>query len=87
MPRKHFMSIHMLHSEPIDTIEVTCVDKDGQIEVLFEQAVESGFNDAVLLLDATVVSNEGYNDEYMDYFKYFVVHYVNIIRSKLKEEA
>lgn len=53
--------------------EVTHIVKNGKIEVTYEQAVDGGFHTLVVDIDGNVVSNDGFNDSEVDFFRRFTI--------------
>lgn len=53
-------------------VEVTHIEKGNTIEVTFEQAINGGFNTFVILINGTIVTNEGFSDSDVSYFVNFV---------------
>ncbi len=79
--RKHYMTLCMYGNT-----EVTHVSKDGNVEVTFEQAVNGGFRNAVFLLDGTVLSNNGFNNSELDFFRRFTEKNAEVISLEARGE-
>lgn len=66
--RKHYMTLCIR-----DNTEITHIERNGIIEVTFEQAINGGFKTLVMDVDANVISNDGYNDAEIAYFREFTL--------------
>lgn len=82
--RKHYVTLYCLGDEPV---EVTYIDRtDGKgIEVLFERAVDGGFDDFYIYLDGTIKSRIGYTDEEIAFFKKLIESSKNTIMKEAAE--
>lgn len=76
--RKHYMTLNFRGN-----VEVTHINKNGNIEVTFEQAVNSGFNTLVLDINGIVLSNTGFNNSDIDYF----IRFLNRSKSAILQES
>lgn len=56
-----------------ENTEVTHIVNNGKIEVTYEQAVDGGFHTLVVDIDGNVVSNDGFNDSEVDFFRRFTI--------------
>lgn len=56
-----------------ENTEVTHIVNNGKIEVTYEQAVDGGFHTLVVGIDGNVVSNDGFNDSEVDFFRRFTI--------------
>lgn len=56
-----------------ENTEVTHIVNNGKIEVTYEQAVDGGFHTLVVDIDGNVVSNNGFNDSEVDFFRRFTI--------------
>lgn len=56
-----------------ENTEVTHIVNNGKIEVTYEQAVDGGFHTIVVGIDGNVVSNDGFNDSEVDFFRRFTI--------------
>lgn len=79
--RIHYMTLCMYGNT-----EVTHIMNNGKIEVTFEQAVKGGFKDAVFLLDGTVLSNNGFNNSEIDFFRRFTEKNAEVINAEARGE-
>lgn len=66
--RKHYMTLCFRGNT-----EVTHIVHDGRIEVTYEQAVNGGFHTLVVDINGNVISNDGFNDSEVDFFRRFTV--------------
>lgn len=66
--RKHYMTLCIR-----DNTEVTHIERNGVIEVTFEQAYTGGFKTLVMDVDANIIKNDGFNDAEVAYFKDFTL--------------
>lgn len=82
--RKNYMTL-CLH----DNAEVTYKrrESDGVIEVTFEVAVHKGFKEAVFDENLNLLSNNGFNDAELGYFKYFLSNNISVIRKRANRNA
>lgn len=56
-----------------ENTEVTHIVNNGKIEVTYEQAVDGGFHTLVVDIDGNVLSNDGFNDSEVDFFRRFTI--------------
>ena len=56
-----------------ENTEVTHIVNNGKIEVTYEQAVDGGFHTLVVDIEGNVVSNDGFNDSEVDFFRKFTI--------------
>lgn len=56
-----------------ENTEVTHIVNNGKIEVTYEQAVDGGFHTLVVDIDGNVISNDGFNDSEVDFFRRFTI--------------
>lgn len=56
-----------------ENTEVTHIVNNGKIEVTYEQAVDGGFHTLVIDIDGNVLSNAGFNDSEVDFFRRFTI--------------
>lgn len=56
-----------------ENTEVTHIVNNGKIEVTYEQAVDGGFHTLVIDIDGNVISNDGFNDSEVDFFRRFTI--------------
>ena len=66
--RKHYMTLCIRGNT-----EVTHIERNGIIEVTFEQVCTGGFNTLVLDIDANIISNEGFNTSDVSFFQRFLL--------------
>lgn len=66
--RKHYMTLCFR-----DNTEVTHIERNGKIEVTFEQAIKGGFKTLVMDVDANVISNDGFNAADVAFFQDFTL--------------
>ena len=66
--RKHYMTLCIR-----DNVEITHIEKNGEIEVTFETAVKDGFKSAVFNIKGETLMNDGYNASELDFFSRFVL--------------
>ena len=72
--RKHYITICFKGN----TV-VTHIAKNGTIEVTFEQAVKDGFNTLIADIDSNVISNNGFNNADVEYFRQVFRHNRSVI--------
>lgn len=65
--RKHYMTLCIRNNT-----EITYTDRNGVIEVTFEEAINGGFKTLILDIDANILVNEGYNVAEVNYFIEFL---------------
>ena len=53
--------------------EVTHIVNNGKIEVTYEQAVDGGFHTLVVDIEGNVISNDGFKDSEVDFFRRFTI--------------
>lgn len=77
--RKSYMTLCM-H----DNAEVTYKrrDSDGVIEVAFEVADYKGFKTAVFDENLNLLSNDGFTNDELGYFKYFLSNNISVIKKR-----
>lgn len=56
-----------------ENTEVTHIVNNGKIEVTYEQAVDGGFHTLVVDIEGNVISNDGFNDSEVDFFRRFTI--------------
>lgn len=56
-----------------ENTEVTHIVNNGKIEVAYEQAIGGGFHTLVIDIDGNVISNDGFNDSEVDFFRRFTI--------------
>lgn len=56
-----------------ENTEVTHIVNNGKIEVTYEQAVDGGFHTLVVDIEGNVLSNDGFNDSEVDFFRRFTI--------------
>lgn len=56
-----------------ENTEVTHIVNNGKIEVTYEQAVDGGFHTLVIDIDGNVISNDGFNDSEVEFFRRFTI--------------
>lgn len=56
-----------------ENTEVTHIVNNGKIEATYEQAVDGGFHTLVVDIDGNVISNDGFNDSEVDFFRRFTI--------------
>ena len=56
-----------------ENTEVTHIVNNGKIDVTYEQAVDGGFHTLVIDIDGNVISNDGFNDSEVDFFRRFTI--------------
>lgn len=56
-----------------ENTEVTHIVNNGKIEVTYEQAVDGGFHTLVVDIDGNVISNDGFNESEVDFFRRFTI--------------
>lgn len=56
-----------------ENTEVTHIVNNGKIEVTYEQAVDEGFHTLVVDIEGNVLSNDGFNDSEVDFFRRFTI--------------
>lgn len=66
--------------------EVTHINKNGVIEVTFEQAVHGGFNTLVMDLQGRVISNDGFNNSEVEWMRDFTIRNAPIIKAESRGE-
>ena len=66
--RKHYMTLCFR-----DNTEVTHIERNGTIEVTFEQACKGGFKTLVMDVDANIISNAGFTDADVAFFRDFTL--------------
>lgn len=66
--------------------EVTHIERNGNIEVTFEQAVNGGFNTLVLDLQGMLISNHGFNPSEVDWMRNFTIRNAPLIEAESKGE-
>ena len=66
--------------------EVTHIVKNGKIEVTYEQAVDGGFHTLVVDIEGNVLSNDGFNDSEVDFFRRFTIQNAPAIIMESNEE-
>ena len=66
--RKHYMTLCFRGNT-----EVTHTTHNGAIEVTYEQAVNGGFHTLVVDINGNVLSNDGFNDADVDFYKRFTI--------------
>ena len=69
-----------------ENTEVTHIVNNGKIEVTYEQAVDGGFHTLVVGIDGNVVSNDGFNDSEVDFFRRFTIQNAPAIIMESNEE-
>ena len=79
--RGHYMTLCFR-----DNTEVTYTLCNNVLEVTFEQAVKGGFKTLVLNSDGNVISNDGFNDSDIDFFKRFLENNVSVIYADARGE-
>ena len=56
-----------------ENTEVTHIVNNDKIEVTYEQAVDGGFHTLVVDIEGNVLSNDGFNDSEVDFFRRFTI--------------
>lgn len=79
--RKHYITICFRNNT-----EVTHIEKNGVIEVTYEQACNGGFKTLVMDLAANVISNDGFNDSDVAFFKAFTLQNKPAIEAESRGE-
>lgn len=69
-----------------ENTEVTHIVNNGKIEVTYEQAVDGGFHTLVVDIDGNVLSNDGFNDSEVDFFRRFTIQNAPAIIMESNEE-
>ena len=69
-----------------ENTEVTHIVNNGKIEVTYEQAVDGGFHTLVVDIEGNVLSNDGFNDSEVDFFRRFTIQNAPAIIMESNEE-
>ena len=69
-----------------ENTEVTHIVNNGKIEVTYEQAVDGGFHNLVVDIEGNVLSNDGFNDSEVDFFRRFTIQNAPAIIMESNEE-
>lgn len=79
--RKHYMTLCVRGNT-----EVTHILKGNTLEITFEQAKKGGFNTLVLDDKANIISNQGFNNSDIVFFKDFLLRNIQVMYEEARGE-